>query len=84
MNPSNAIDATSREYIRLELRGMTCAACSTSVEGALMGINGVVKASVALLQNKAGRCLRILAWSRSGDAGLLVCLPSKELHVPNL
>lgn len=40
---------------RIEVRvtGMTCAACSTSVEGALMDVNGVVKASVALLQNKA-------------------------------
>ncbi|KAM0058092.1 putative P-type Cu(+) transporter [Helianthus debilis subsp. tardiflorus] len=32
---------------------MTCAACSTSVEGALMSLNGVVSASVALLQHKA-------------------------------
>ncbi|KAJ9557491.1 LOW QUALITY PROTEIN: hypothetical protein OSB04_012105, partial [Centaurea solstitialis] len=33
--------------------GMTCAACSNSVEGALMSLDGVVSASVALLQNKA-------------------------------
>lgn len=39
--------------IQIRVTGMTCAACSTSVEGALMGVNGVVKASVALLQNKA-------------------------------
>lgn len=39
--------------IQVRVTGMTCAACSTSVEGALMGVNGVVKASVALLQNKA-------------------------------
>ncbi|CAN0876520.1 Copper-transporting ATPase RAN1 [Linum grandiflorum] len=32
---------------------MTCAACSNSVESALRGINGVVSASVALLQNRA-------------------------------
>nr|GLL49121.1 copper-transporting ATPase RAN1 [Ipomoea trifida] len=39
--------------IQVRVTGMTCAACSTSVEGALMSLNGVFKASVALLQNKA-------------------------------
>lgn len=39
--------------IQVRVTGMTCAACSNSVEGALMSINGVVKATVALLQNKA-------------------------------
>lgn len=39
--------------IQLGVTGMTCAACSNSVEGALMGLKGVAKASVALLQNKA-------------------------------
>ncbi|XP_057812035.1 copper-transporting ATPase RAN1-like [Salvia miltiorrhiza] len=39
--------------IQLSVTGMTCAACSNSVESALMSLNGVVKASVALLQNKA-------------------------------
>lgn len=39
--------------IQVSVTGMTCAACSTSVESALMSLNGVVKASVALLQNKA-------------------------------
>lgn len=39
--------------IQVSVMGMTCAACSTSVESALMSLNGVVKASVALLQNKA-------------------------------
>lgn len=33
--------------------GMTCAACSNSVESALLAVDGVLKASVALLQNKA-------------------------------
>ncbi|KAF2304631.1 hypothetical protein GH714_036842 [Hevea brasiliensis] len=32
---------------------MTCAACSNSVESALKSVNGVLRASVALLQNKA-------------------------------
>ncbi|KAL8513221.1 hypothetical protein ACS0TY_019432 [Phlomoides rotata] len=39
--------------IQVSVTGMTCAACSNSVESALMSRNGVVKASVALLQNKA-------------------------------
>ncbi|KAH9747203.1 Copper-transporting ATPase RAN1 [Citrus sinensis] len=39
--------------IQVGVTGMTCAACSNSVEGALMGLKGVAKASVALLQNKA-------------------------------
>ncbi|KAI5071466.1 hypothetical protein GOP47_0013717 [Adiantum capillus-veneris] len=40
---------------KLEIRveGMTCAACSTSVEKALSRLPGVTSASVALLQNKA-------------------------------
>nr|XP_043617360.1 copper-transporting ATPase RAN1-like [Erigeron canadensis] len=39
--------------VQVGITGMTCAACSNSVEGALMSLNGVVSASVALLQNKA-------------------------------
>ncbi|KAK4849974.1 hypothetical protein QYF36_002542 [Acer negundo] len=39
--------------IQVRITGMTCTACLTSVEGALMAVNGVVKASVSLLQNKA-------------------------------
>ncbi|VVB07956.1 unnamed protein product [Arabis nemorensis] len=39
--------------IQVGVTGMTCAACSNSVEGALMTVNGVFKASVALLQNRA-------------------------------
>ncbi|KAI3669077.1 hypothetical protein L6452_40298 [Arctium lappa] len=39
--------------IQVRITGMTCAACSNSVEGALMSLDGVVSASVALLQNKA-------------------------------
>ncbi|KAE9610602.1 hypothetical protein Lal_00029691 [Lupinus albus] len=44
-------DGTKR--IQVRITGMTCAACSNSVETALKSINGVVSASVALLQNKA-------------------------------
>lgn len=39
--------------IQVGVAGMTCAACSNSVEAALMSVNGVLRASVALLQNKA-------------------------------
>ena len=39
--------------IQVSVSGMTCAACSNSVEAALKGVEGVITASVALLQNKA-------------------------------
>lgn len=39
--------------IQVRVVGMTCAACSNSVEGALRGVDGVFTASVALLQNRA-------------------------------
>ncbi|KAE9598705.1 putative cu(+) exporting ATPase [Lupinus albus] len=39
--------------IHVRVTGMTCAACSNSVESALQSVNGVLTASVALLQNKA-------------------------------
>ncbi|XXG74471.1 hypothetical protein AAC387_Pa07g3181 [Persea americana] len=39
--------------IQLKVTGMTCAACSNSVESAVTAVDGVVRASVALLQNKA-------------------------------
>ncbi|XP_052181155.1 copper-transporting ATPase RAN1 isoform X2 [Diospyros lotus] len=39
--------------IQLRVTGMTCAACSNSVEGALRSVEGVLWASVALLQKKA-------------------------------
>lgn len=41
------------ERIQVRVTGMTCAACSNSVEAALLEVNGVVRASVALLQNRA-------------------------------
>ncbi|CAI8617734.1 unnamed protein product [Vicia faba] len=44
-------DETRR--IQVRITGMTCAACSNSVEAALKSVDGVVEASVALLQNKA-------------------------------
>lgn len=39
--------------LEVKVEGMTCAACSTSVEKALLRLPGVSSASVALLQNKA-------------------------------
>ncbi|ESW30878.1 hypothetical protein PHAVU_002G190000 [Phaseolus vulgaris] len=44
-------DETKR--IQVRITGMTCAACSNSVETALRSVDGVTHASVALLQNKA-------------------------------
>ncbi|GLJ39840.1 hypothetical protein SUGI_0814570 [Cryptomeria japonica] len=41
------------ENLEVNVIGMTCAACSCSVEKALLNLNGVSRASVALLQNKA-------------------------------
>ncbi|CAE6219913.1 unnamed protein product [Arabidopsis arenosa] len=46
-------DDSGLRKIQVGITGMTCAACSNSVEGALMNVNGVFKASVALLQNRA-------------------------------
>lgn len=43
----------SLRRIQVGVTGMTCAACSNSVESALRSLDGVVTASVALLQNKA-------------------------------
>lgn len=39
--------------IQVRVTGMTCAACSNSVEAALKAVDGVISASVGLLQNKA-------------------------------
>ncbi|KAJ7520894.1 hypothetical protein O6H91_19G028200 [Diphasiastrum complanatum] len=43
---------TKRKVV-IKVTGMTCAACTSSVEKALQRTNGVLSASVALLQNKA-------------------------------
>ncbi|KAJ0457155.1 putative P-type Cu(+) transporter [Helianthus annuus] len=47
------VEKTGVARIQMRITGMTCAACSNSVEGAIRSLNGVVSASVALLQNKA-------------------------------
>ncbi|KAM1571086.1 hypothetical protein ACFX10_036014 [Malus domestica] len=39
--------------VQVRVSGMTCAACSNSVEGALQSVKGVLTASVALLQSRA-------------------------------
>ncbi|KAK7303871.1 hypothetical protein RJT34_14788 [Clitoria ternatea] len=41
------------KQIQVRITGMTCAACSNSVESALKAIDGVITASVALIQNRA-------------------------------
>ncbi|KAI3664914.1 hypothetical protein L6452_43526 [Arctium lappa] len=47
------LEERGMKRIQVRVTGMTCAACSGSVEGALMSLNGVISASVALLQHKA-------------------------------
>ncbi|XP_074337975.1 copper-transporting ATPase RAN1-like isoform X2 [Apium graveolens] len=49
----NYNNLSNQKRIQVRITGMTCSACSNSVEGALKSLNGVVKASVSLLQNKA-------------------------------
>lgn len=48
-------DRVNDEMRRIQVRisGMTCTACSNSIESALKAVDGVLTASVALLQNKA-------------------------------
>ncbi|TYH37618.1 hypothetical protein ES332_D12G052700v1 [Gossypium tomentosum] len=48
-----SIEEGSMRRIQVTVTGMTCAACSNSVEAALKNINGVLRASVALLQTRA-------------------------------
>ena len=45
--------AIGPKKIEVQVLGMTCAACSNSVENALLKLDGVLSASVSLLQNKA-------------------------------
>ncbi|KAI3712634.1 hypothetical protein L1987_71194 [Smallanthus sonchifolius] len=52
-NNNKGLEEGGMKRIQVKVTGMTCAACSNSVEGALMSLNGVVTASVALLQHKA-------------------------------
>nr|KYP50266.1 Copper-transporting ATPase RAN1 [Cajanus cajan] len=49
----NDVAENDTKRIQVRITGMTCAACSNSVEAALKSVNGVTDASVALLQNKA-------------------------------
>eukprot|EP00898_Chlorokybus_atmophyticus_P005927 jgi/Chlat1/6335/Chrsp44S05898 len=44
---------TKEQTVSLHVGGMTCSACSTAVENALMAVPGITSATVALLQNKA-------------------------------
>ena len=46
-------DKSDMKRMQVRITGMTCTACSNSVEGALRSVDGVLRASVALLQNKA-------------------------------
>lgn len=48
-----ALVKSKKNKLEVKVLGMTCAACSSSVENALRRLPGVLSASVALLQNKA-------------------------------
>ncbi|GJU54434.1 copper-transporting ATPase RAN1-like protein isoform X1 [Tanacetum coccineum] len=50
-NRNNKNEGVTR--IQVRITGMSCSACTNSVEGAVRSLEGVVSASVALLQNKA-------------------------------
>ncbi|PSS04951.1 Copper-transporting ATPase [Actinidia chinensis var. chinensis] len=50
---SDKSEGLGMKRMQVRITGMTCAACSNSVEGALRSVDGVLQASVALLQNKA-------------------------------
>ncbi|PIN17257.1 Cation transport ATPase [Handroanthus impetiginosus] len=53
LRPYDEDNSGNLRRVQVSVMGMTCAACSNSVESALKSLNGVVKATVALLQNKA-------------------------------
>lgn len=46
-------DGKSMRKIQLRVTGMTCSACTSSIESAVGGIQGVARVTVSLLQNKA-------------------------------
>ncbi|KAK6931902.1 Heavy metal-associated domain, HMA [Dillenia turbinata] len=48
-----SVEGEGMKRVQLSVTGMTCSACSNSIESALKALNGVFSASVALLQNKA-------------------------------
>ncbi|KAH7679036.1 Cu(+) exporting ATPase protein [Dioscorea alata] len=52
-NEHRGDDADKLKTIQVKVTGMTCSACSNSVESAIAGVHGVHAATVSLLQNKA-------------------------------
>ncbi|KAJ1416108.1 P-type ATPase [Sesbania bispinosa] len=50
---TDAVSEKSVQVCRLQIRGMTCTSCSSTVESALVAIHGVVKARVALATEEA-------------------------------
>ncbi|KAJ4955224.1 hypothetical protein NE237_012007 [Protea cynaroides] len=50
------VNERSLQICRLRIKGMTCTSCSTTVESALRGIQGVKKAQVALATEEAEIC----------------------------
>ncbi|KAJ1387372.1 P-type ATPase [Sesbania bispinosa] len=50
---TNAMNDKSLQVCRIQINGMTCTSCSSTVESALVAIHGVVKARVALATEEA-------------------------------
>src|SRR2546427_4340841 len=46
-------EATTALDVKLSVRGMTCADCTSKVKAALVGVPGVTKAEVSLEKNEA-------------------------------
>ncbi len=51
--PAARDNGSGAATISLAIQGMTCSACSDSISNALLARDGVLQASVSLLQNKA-------------------------------
>lgn len=50
---TDANDKNAVQVCRIQIKGMTCTSCSSTVESALEAVNGVVKARVALATEEA-------------------------------
>lgn len=68
------------QRIQLRVNGMTCSACSTSVESALVALPAVRSAAVALLQNRADVSFDPrLAQVHAHSLSLCVCVRARSV-----
>ncbi|KAF3793367.1 Copper-transporting ATPase [Nymphaea thermarum] len=76
---------SSARKVQVKVTGMTCAACSNSVEKALSGLPGVLRASVALLQNKADveEDIKVAIEDAGFDAEILMEAPAARPKHPD-